>query len=84
MPGVEVVIAAAHGEKLRMVAPLHDASLFHHQNLVGAADGGEPVGDDEGGAPLHQLIQSRLNHGLGFRVERTRGLIENKDARLRQ
>ena len=38
LPGVQVVIAATHGEKLGMVAALHDASLLHHQDLVGAAN----------------------------------------------
>jgi hypothetical protein len=44
----------------------------------------KPVGDDEGRAPLHQLAQPGLDHGLGLGIERTGGLVEDEDARLRQ
>jgi hypothetical protein len=27
--------------------PLHDAPVIDHEQLVGLADGGEPMGDDE-------------------------------------
>ena len=57
---------------------------FDDQNLIGAADGREAVGNDEGRAPLHQLTEPGLDHGFGLGVERTGGLIENENARLGQ
>src|SRR5579863_6767676 len=82
LAGVEVVVPPTEGEELGVVAALNDSSLLHDQDLVGAADGGEPVGDDEGGAVLHELRESGLDHGLGLGVERTGGLVEDEDARL--
>ena len=59
-------------------------SLLDHKNLVGAANGGEPVRDHERRAPLHQLVQPRLDHRLRLGVERAGRLVENQNARLRQ
>ena len=65
-----------------MVAALDNEAAFDDKNLIGAADGGEPVGDDEGGAALHELVEAGLDHGLRFGVERAGGFVENEDARL--
>ena len=53
--GVEIEIAALRGVQLFVRAALDDLALLDHQNLVGAADGGKPVGDHERGAALHQV-----------------------------
>ena len=63
---------------------LDDAAVFHQQDQVGAADGGEAVGDDERGSPGEQRGHRRLNELLAFRVEVARGLVENQDLRRRQ
>ena len=81
LPRVEIVIAAAERKQLSVIAPLHDAALLDNQNLVGAPNGGEPVGDDERGASLHQLISPPESSPL-TRIERAGGFIENQDARL--
>src|SRR5208337_3004551 len=65
-------------------AALDDKPLLHHKNLIGAADGGEAVRDDKGGAPAHQLCKAALDHGLRLGIERAGGLVENEDARLCQ
>ena len=79
---VEVVVAATEGVELVVVAALDDEALFDNKDLVGAADGGKAVRDDEGGAALHELLQAGLDHGFGFGVERACGFIEDEDARL--
>ena len=81
---VQVVVAAFERIELAMRAAFDNSSAFDDQNLIGATDGGEPVSDHEGRSPLHQLVQSGLNHGLGLGVEGTGGLVENQDAGLCQ
>ena len=55
-----------------------------HQDLVGGQDGGEAVGDGEGGAAGGQARQGFLNQPLGVRVEGAGGLVQNQDARVFQ
>ncbi len=43
---------------------------------------GEPVGDHEGGAVLHHLVERGLHLGLGGGVERARRLVEDEDRRI--
>ena len=40
------------------------------------------MGDDEGGAALHQVAEAGLDHGLGFGVQGAGGLVEDEDARV--
>ena len=40
--------------------------------------------DDDGGAPRAQALQRLLHECLAFSVERTRGLVEQQDARVAQ
>src|SRR5690606_30577116 len=42
-------VAPAVSEQLGLGAPLHHGTVLQPQDLVGARDGAEPVGDDEGG-----------------------------------
>ncbi len=79
--GVELVVAAAELEQRLMRAALDDAAAFDHQDLIGAADGREPVGDDERRAALHQVREALLDQRFGFGVEAGRRLVENEDAR---
>src|SRR5690349_10566130 len=50
---IEVVIAATERKQLGMTAALHDSSLLDDQDLVGAPDRREPVGDNKRRASLH-------------------------------
>src|SRR6185437_15835007 len=65
--GIEVVVAATGGVKLRTRAALDDASRFDDKNLIRAADCGETVGDDERGSSMHQVAQAFLDQRLGLR-----------------
>ena len=72
-------IGAAAGDQ-RLVRPgLGDAARLHHDDQVGVADGGEPVGDDEGRAALHQPRDGVLHQALGFGIERAGRLVEQQD-----
>src|SRR5579862_2193372 len=81
---IEVVIAPAQRIQLRVIAALNDHSLLDDEDLVSPADRREPVCDHKGGAALHELVQSRLDHGLRLGIERTGRLVEDQDPRLSQ
>ena len=65
-----------------MSAAFDDAAGFDDQNLIGAADGGEAMRDDERGAAAHQVREAFLDHGFGFGIEAGGGFVENQDARI--
>ena len=45
-----------------LVGPfLDNSSFFHNTDPVGVSDGGQPVGDDHGGAIFHQVFDSLLD-----------------------
>src|SRR5690606_5365703 len=48
---VEPGIEAALGHQLLVGAPLDHPALIQDQDLVGLLDGGDPVGDEQGGPP---------------------------------
>jgi len=77
---VEIAVAAVEIVEGLVGSTLEDLALFYDENLVGATDGGEAVGDHEGGAALHEEVEAVLDEGLGFGVERARGLVEYEDA----
>jgi hypothetical protein len=51
------------------------------RNQIGAADGGEAMRNDEGGAPGEQRGHRRLDELLALRVEIAGGLIEDENLR---
>src|SRR6185437_9481913 len=53
-------------------------------DLVGMADGAEPVGDDYAGAVFHHLIDSVLYEAFAFGVERGGGFVEDEDGGIFQ
>ena len=57
-----------------------DAAFLHDQDLVGIADGGKAVGDDEGGATLDEILEGKLDEMLGFGIDRSGGVVEDEDA----
>ena len=60
---VEPILAR---QQFSMGALFEDAAILEHNGPVGARDGAEPVGDDEGCAVAHEPLQ-RLLHRL-FRL----------------
>ena len=53
-----------------MRATLDDAPLIHHQDQIGIHDALNAVGNDEGGAVLHQILQCVSDFGFGFGIHR--------------
>ena len=51
------------------------------EELVGAADRREPVGDDDRGPALERRLERPLHGRLGLRVEMGGGLVEDDDVR---
>src|SRR5581483_1305944 len=67
-----------------MRARLYGGSVLDHENTVGAANGGQAVGNDKRRAILHEHIEGLLHQTLAFRIESTGRLIENEDCRVLQ
>lgn len=65
-----------------MGAALNDPSRIKDEDLVGVNDGGQTVGDDDGGPPPRQCSECFLNAPLGVRVGLCSRLIEEKHWRV--
>src|SRR5579863_7611863 len=80
--GVQVVIAAAQGIEFLVRAAFDNLPLFDHQDLIGAANGGQTVRNDESGASLHEIRQSLLDQSFRLGIQAGGSLVKNQDARL--
>ena len=65
-----------------MGALLGDPAAFEDDDLAGAADRREAVGDDERRAPGQQPLEAPLDRLLGAHVDVGGGLVEDQDPRL--
>src|SRR5215468_4616723 len=81
---VKLSVAAVDRQQLFVRAAFDYFAALEDQNLIGAADGREAVGDDEGRAPAPQRSQALLNHRLALAVQARRGFVEDQDFRIRQ
>src|SRR5580700_7232532 len=84
LSGIEIVIATVQSIKFFVGAAFDNPSLFDDQDLIGSADGGKAMRDDEGGSPLHQVGKTLLDQLLRLGVKTRSGFVKNEDARLRQ
>ena len=75
-------VVAAQGEEFLVRAALDDAAFVQDDDLVGVLDGAEAVGDGDGGAAGHELLEGLLDAALGLGVERGGGLVEDEDGRV--
>ena len=75
-------VIAALFQQFGVGALLPDALAVDIGDPVRIADGGEAVGDDQGGASPGQLFQCRLDVGLGDGVQGGGGLIQQQDGRV--
>ena len=84
LAGVEAVVGAVGGHEGAMGAALDDLAVMHDHDHVRAADGRQAVGDDEGGAAGHDLLDGVLDELLGHGVDGARRLVQHEDARVGQ
>ena len=66
---VQVVVIALAPQQLLMLALLHDVAVFHHQDHVRLADGGETMGYQKGGAVRQQMVDGVLDQLLRLGVD---------------
>src|SRR5690625_4257202 len=64
-------------QQLLVGSAADDPALLEHQDLVGAGDGGDALGDDQGGCALGVLRQTRPDLGVGGDVQRGEGVVED-------
>ncbi len=64
--GGEAVVVSLTGQQFGVGAAFDDGAVRDDENLVGQADGGEAMRDNEGGATLHQGSGAGLDEGFGF------------------
>ena len=65
-----------------MAAGLGDFAVLDHQNAVRAADGGQPVGDDEARAARKRGMDGVLDLLFGFGIDRRGRLVQHEDGGL--
>src|SRR5260370_38435333 len=82
LQAIERGIAAASFDKIVMAAILDNAARVDDDDPVGAPHGREPVGDDEDGAALGDLLHVLLNHPLALIIKPARRLIEDQTPRV--
>ena len=68
----------------RAGAGFEDAALCEEEDFVGALDGGEAVGDDDGGSVGEETIDTALDAALGGGIEPGAGLVQDDEARVLQ
>src|SRR5450631_85502 len=79
---MESRVGAAADHELGVGAALANLAVFENENFVGSADGGQAMGDDEGGAADHQVGQGFLHVHFRFGVEFGGGFVENQNRRV--
>ena len=72
-------VIAAEAHQLEVRSRFSDAAILQHYNSVGVNDRGQPVRDNERGATFHQVVQSFLDEGFRFGIERRGGFVEDQD-----
>src|ERR687897_2833307 len=79
---VQLPVAAVQREQLVVRAALDDLSMLEDENLIGAADRGQPVRDHERRPSMAQAAEAVLNHRLALAVEAGGRLVEDQDGRV--
>ena len=67
-----------------MASTLDHAPVVEHEDAIGADHAGEPVREDQRGAPAHQPIECFLDDGFAFRVDGRQRFVEHEDGRVAQ
>ena len=80
--GVKLVVGAAFGHELIMVAAFDDSAMVEDHDDVGVLDGGKAMSNNEDGASFHEGIHAALYEGFGAGVDGRGGFVENHDRRI--
>src|SRR5215813_3540556 len=79
---IELPVDSAMGEQFLVITDLPYMALVHDDNLVGTLNGGEPVGNDHGGAALDHVGERVADAQFGFSVHAGGSFIEHQDFRI--
>src|SRR3954453_10701464 len=79
---VQAPVVPAGGEQLGVRALLDDPAVLEHDDLAGALDRREPVGDHDRRPAGEQAAQASLDLGLAVDVDVRGRLVEDEDARV--
>src|SRR5262252_6566723 len=79
---VELEVSSLRSVKRAVCTALHDPPGLDDENLIGAADGREAMGDDKSCAAAHEVGQALLDERFGLGIEARRGFVQDQDARL--
>src|SRR5699024_2017110 len=71
-------------QQLFVGAVLQDALLSQDQDTVVVLDGGQAVGDGQGGAAMGQFFQALAHQDLALVVQGAGGLVQDQDGRVFQ
>ena len=80
----EFGVVAVLGDELVVPAGLDDAALLEHDDLIGAPDGGEAVGNHEHRAALHEALERELDFAFGDGIDAGSGFVEDDEGRVLQ
>ena len=80
---VQVMIISLQRQQFFMRASLSDTAVPNHQNHICMTDRGKAVSYYKRGSPFQNFAYGILNQLLRLGVDRTGGLIQNKDTRIR-
>ena len=67
-----------------MGTPFGNAVVRDDQDLIRPVDGGEPVGDGDGGAVFGEFVQALLDPAFAFVVQGAGRFIQDQDGRVLQ
>ena len=81
LQGIELVVSALFLDQLVVRALLDDLAVREQNDLIGAADGGKSVRDDEHGSDIHHALERSLDQNLGFGIDIGGCLVKDHDLR---
>jgi hypothetical protein len=82
--GHQLGIDAALRHQVGMAALLGDLAAVQHQDAVAVDHARQAMGEDQGGAALHQPVERLLDHRLVLGIDGAQRLVEHQDRRVAQ
>src|SRR5439155_2529642 len=76
---VQLGVECTSADQLVVRAGLEDAALVEHQDLIGTADRGHSVRDDNRGPLAHDQAKPRENLFFRVRIDRRQRVVENEN-----